>query len=155
MGNLEDWEILAAGAGTSQYFGMIDRTVIYGDGLTAKRLAGEKRPAFYALKTVIGNHDGFDSVERLDYGNVEVYIYKFVKDGKKIFVAWYDDEKFYGLGNASPVKNVEIAWDVVGSATIKEIPSVRNQEPQAEQAMPSNGKIAFELGYVPVFITEN
>ena len=44
---------------------------------------GTERPAYHALRTLIRKLDGFTSAEKLDQGQ-----YKFVVDGKTIYVLW-------------------------------------------------------------------
>ncbi len=47
----------------------------------------EKRPGYYALKTMVSKLDAFTSVERLSEGQ-----YKFVVNGKPVYALWGSDE---------------------------------------------------------------
>jgi len=49
------------------------------------------RPAFHAYKQLIQKIDGFDQGEKIDFGDEKIFLYKFVVDGKELFIAWYED----------------------------------------------------------------
>ena len=69
-----------------------------------------------------------------------------------MIVAWYDDARFYGLGEPTPEKGIDISWDH-SSAVVVGIPVMRNQGKSREETIITvNGKIAIRLGYVPVMV---
>jgi hypothetical protein len=112
MGNLEDWP-LPFGAGTAQYFGLMETVYGGGDMLAAHRTPGKERPGFFALQKVIGKLDGFDSVEKKDLGE-HVYWYEFTRNGKITVVAWYEEGAFYGLNAVPPSRElVETPFGIV------------------------------------------
>ncbi|NUN11982.1 hypothetical protein HUU53_05060, partial [Candidatus Micrarchaeota archaeon] len=146
VGNLEDW-FIPAGAGLASNFGLIDTIYGKGDQLVAKRTPQEKRPGFYAAK-MVSKLQGFDSVEKLDWGE-NVWAYEFSLKNKRIIVAWLDDGEFYGLNAVYPKKTITLSRN--SKAIITEIPT-KNDTSEVSEVKSVDGKIVFELSYTPVFI---
>jgi hypothetical protein len=116
---------------------------------------GVKKLGFYAYKLMTEKLEGsdWDAIERI-HEKEDIYIYKFNRQGKYIWVAWNDNTQ---------EKQVTISGMKRGSAIITEaVPrhnsgkDVRNVDTAFKiQALATqNEKVSFNLGQIPVFIEE-
>ena len=60
-----------------------------------------KRPAFYAYQRMVEKLKGLESIERIDVGNEDIFLFKVKKDEEDIYVLWERRDLFYGE-NLSP-----------------------------------------------------
>ncbi|MFQ6135632.1 MAG: hypothetical protein ACE5PM_00425 [Candidatus Hydrothermarchaeales archaeon] len=91
----------------------------------------EKQATFYAFKTMVEKIDHFTSVEKIAEGR-----YRFIVDGKTVFVLWGDIGETMELG----VSTTEVSiTDISGSQTTK----------KAE-----DGKVILVLSESPIFVEE-
>jgi hypothetical protein len=94
---------------------------------------------------------GYTDVKALALGN-GVYAYRFVVNGKTVDVLWYDDGRYYQMGQAQPVMQVALPLPAT-EARITHIITVRGQtEPSVETAAANEGRLRLALDGAPVII---
>jgi hypothetical protein len=130
MGNTKDW--IGYGLPNFVYQGLIDHKK-------------KPRPAFLAYKTTISKLKGYDTIQRLEYGD-GVFAYLFTGKGKKpMRVAWADGQSVT-IGIGTDAKTV----------TLTQPPTLLEQKaPHIEKLTPQNGVAKVKLDSVPVFIEES
>lgn len=117
--------------------------------------AGVPRLAYYTYKLMV------DKLEGSDWGNIEtvqesdnVYIYKFTKQGKPIWVAWNDNLESKTISISGITSNqVKITEAVPKYESGKEVTDY-NSAFSIETKTLQNNKISITLGDVPVFVEE-
>ncbi|MBI5234055.1 MAG: hypothetical protein HY880_06855 [Deltaproteobacteria bacterium] len=74
-------------------------TASYGPAFTNLAVIdkGRKKPAFYAYKLMTSKLKGASSVERVKTGNEDSYVFKFMKAGKPVYVAWNNKGESFKL----------------------------------------------------------
>ena len=120
-------------------------------------LAENAKLSGYALRLLV------DKLEGSDWGNIEsvyqsddIYVYKFMNNGKPIWVAWNDGTQqtiTLDVGNINSVKITEAVPDAESGAELDEndYPDFFNIEIKSV----SNGKVSITLGESPVFVELN
>lgn len=138
--------------------GLIYDGVGYGDPGS-----GVKKLAYYTYKLMT------EKLEGSDWNNVQtiqesdhVYIYKFTKDNKPIYVAWWDyfDEPAYQYGDVKTTKlNADFTGDVMVTRAVPDanggVELNENDYPNffpTETHSVVNGQVTINLGEIPVFI---
>ena len=137
--------------------GSFDFTGLIYDGEYAHDLGyGVKKLAYYTYKIMT------EKLEGSDWNNIEivqelndVYVYKFTKNGKSIWVAWNDNSSSQkislNVGNLDSVKITEAVPKYESGKEVTNYSTAFNEETKTV----NNGKIIITLGEVPVFVEEN
>ena len=136
--------------------GYFDHTGFIYDGNGSNDLGkGVKKLSYYTYKKMT------ETLEESDWNNIQtiqesdgVYIYKFQKGSKKIWVAWNDNAKekqitITGIGSQQ-VKITEAVPKYESGKDVTDYNTAFNTETKSV----SNGKITITLGDKPVFIEE-
>ncbi len=144
--------------------GYFDHTGLIYDGTLSDDMGlGVKKLSYYTYKLMTEKLEGsdWDNIQTIQESD-NVYIYKFTKDNKPIYVAWWDyfDEAGYIEGDT---KNVLLIVDFTGEALItRAIPGAdsgadlnENDYPdffETETEIVFNGQVNIILGENPVFV---
>jgi len=150
---LTEWSNFG-GAGVNNYFdnvGLIHNPA--NDGKSHKKLA------YYTYRRMV------EVLEGSDWDNIQtiqetdgIYIYKFTKQGKPIWVAWNDNDepKTVRITLDDNIKNLRITEAVPGYKTGKEVTDYSRafNELQGRLLASYPVQLQFELGDSPVFVKE-
>jgi hypothetical protein len=136
----------------SDHFGLVYDGIGRGDpGYGIKKLA------YYTYKKMV------EVLEGSDWKNIEtiqerdgIYIYKFTKQGKSIWVAWNENKKPTKIGVTldKAVKNVKITDGVPKYKLGKHIVNYDTAFNSETKLIKKEGKLTLSLGKSPVFIEE-
>lgn len=120
---------------------------------------GVKKLGYYTYKLMTEKLEGsdWDNIEKIQKSD-NVYIYKFTRDGRPVWVAWWDS--FDDTGSS---KKITVDVGDVSSVTITEaVPNAGSGAELNEADYPnffnsktktiSNGKVTFTLSDLPVFL---
>jgi hypothetical protein len=170
IGNMEDWKTGVPGVdkasvpmlGASLFMGLTNTTITNqkpggdlpwnGQLWSKARRAGDHRPAWYALKLVNTKIGIFSSVAKLGLG-AGIWVYRFETLAGLLWVLWYDDGNLYLPGQTPPSVTVQLPFAAT-SALLTWTPTAIGQMTLKTQTLTaSGGKLTFELGDAPVFIT--
>ena len=144
--------LLQAGAGLSAWGGMAQTTInVFTQAHTVKDL----RPSFYAMKQLVGHMGNYTSVSRVATDDPSVFLYKIVKDGKPVWVAWYRATGLFLPGDSSPSTTVKIAVDA-SSMNVEPMVSEQGQtQPSGSTSAAEDGILTLTVGQTPVFIYQS
>jgi hypothetical protein len=132
--------VIAFEAGVDVFFWQRINDGNEGGGLIDQQ--GVPKPNYYNLKILIENIKGFSSVERIDAGDENIYVYKFIVNGKPLVVCWSEEDSSY-VSLAPYLEN--------DTVKITRIFTEYNQtEPEIEMASPQN----IFLNETPIFISK-
>ncbi len=177
IGNLEDWKTGFPGVdkaavpllGASMFMGLTDTTntnikpggtlPYTGQDWSKARMAGARRPAWYALKLLNEKIERFTSVQQLDPTSLSgqdmgsgIWAYRFETSNGPIWVMWYDDGALHLPGEIPPVVNISMSFEST-SALLTTTPTEKGEIGSETQTLPIiGGKLTFDLGATPVFI---
>lgn len=112
-----------------------------------------KKLSYYTYKKMVEVLDGFD------WDNVQtiqekdgVYVYKFIKNNKPIYVAWNDNSKIKTIIlNIDNIRSVKITEAIPKYKTGKEVKDY-STDFEVEFKQTINGKVTISLGENPVFV---
>ena len=136
---------------------MFNKTGLIYDGQDSDDLGfGIKKLSYYAYKKMV------EALEGSDWDNIEtvqekdgVYVYKFMKGGKPIWVAWNDNsgEKQITISgvNSSSVKITEAVPKYETGKEISDYSSAFSTKTESVE----NGKVVIKIKDAPVFVEEN
>ena len=124
---------------------------------------GVKKLSYYTYKKLIETIKGsdYDNIETIEAGVDNVYVYKFIKNDKPIYVVWWDyweesqDSKTIALnvGDLKSVKITEAIPDAESGMDLNE-----NEYPNffktEIKTVTANGKVMITLKKNPVFVEE-
>ena len=169
IGNLEDWKTGVAaldaaavtGLGASMFMGLTDTTITnqrpggalpyQGQDWARARTAGDRRPAWYALRLVEQQLAGYSAVERLDLGP-DVWAYRFETPGGPRWVLWRDDRALHLPGHAEPSATVRLPFDGRSALLTITPTEAGHPDPSTITLQATSGALAIELGSVPVYV---
>ncbi len=112
-----------------------------------------KKLAYYSYKKMVEvlNGSEWDNVQTIQESN-DVYVYKFTKDGKPIWVAWNDNTESKTISlNIGNIKSVTITEAVPKYGTGEEVTDY-NTAFNTESKNAQNEQITLTLKDIPVFI---
>lgn len=116
---------------------------------------GVKKLSYYTYKKLIEVLDGSDwnNVDTLSDEN-DIFIYKFTKNGKSIWVLWNDNEKMQKTYlQVNNIEMVNIMETIPKYESGKEVTNYNNAF-NIETKQVQDGIITIELKDIPIFITE-
>ena len=114
--------------------------------------AGVKKLTYYSFKLMVDKIGGFTSVETIENSNN--YVYKFIKNGKPVWVAWNDDSASQTLTlNVGNLDSVKITESVPKYETGKEVTNYDSAFDISTKDA-DNGIVSITLGETPVFVEE-
>ncbi len=144
---------LMASAGTSPWSGMVQTT---GKLFTKERTVVEYRPAFFALKQLAANIDGYDSVERISMNDSHIRLYKFSKDSNSttVFVAWLEPDKVVLPGEAVPNQKLSLETNGSKSKVTRElmISNFGQQRAERHNIEVNDGQVEISITPTPEYI---
>jgi hypothetical protein len=131
--------VVAFAAGVDVFFWQRINDGNEGGGLIDQQ--GVPKPDYYNLKMLIENIEDFSSVERIDAGDENIYVYKFIVNGKPLVICW-SEEGSSCINLAPYLEN--------GTVKITHTFTEYNRtEPDIEMASPQN----IFLNETPIFIS--
>ncbi len=180
IGNLEDWKTgnpgidktAVSALGGSMFMGITDTTTTNekpggmlpytGQDWSKVRLAGERRPAWYALALVTGKIRDFSSVQQFDLASLPgqspatgIWAYRFETPTGSVFVLWYDDGALHLPGDKSPSLTINLPFDAP-TALLTITPATSGiSEPETQIIHSADGTITINVGATPVFIQKS
>jgi hypothetical protein len=169
IGNLEDWKTGISSVdkaavpmlGASMFMGLTDTTItnekpggtlaFNGQDWSKARLAGDLRPAWYALALVTEKIGQFTAVKQLDLGT-DIWAYRFETPSGPVQVLWYDDYTLYLPGETPPSVSVSLPFETASALLTFTPTTIGRTELEIYTLEISNGNLTFDLGSTPVFV---
>jgi len=109
-------------------------------------------PVFRTLELLVEKLDGYTSVIRVDKGDNNIYLYKFIVNSNPVYVLWYDDNKNQLPGDPEATKKVDL-WAVTGPVKATHIITDLNiAEPFTELKQVKAGILSIVATETPVIL---
>ncbi len=129
-----------AAAGTSAWAGLVD---------VERR---EYRPAYYALRQLVGYLDGHESITRLALDEEGVRVYEISRAGQRFWIAWYDPERLILPGDPPPEKSIRLRSGGDSAVVEPLITQFGQDSPTRVTLSTQDGLLTLILTPTPVFI---
>lgn len=128
---------------------MVDATYNF---LTQTWTVAAPYPAFHTYALTIRKLDGYSSVERLDLGG-GIYAYRFVVEGKPVYVLWRELGRLYFPDEPEPAPvQVKLAFESSRALITHIVTEIGETESKTETVAVEGGLLTLPLGSEPVFI---
>lgn len=111
-----------------------------------------KKLAYYSLKLLTEKIVRSTSVQRLAYSDSNVYIYKFIRFNKSIYIAWNDQNSTTDI-LISPANEVKIIDSVPSFASGEQVSGFESAF-RTKTEKTNDGKITLHLSKIPIYIEE-
>lgn len=140
--------LLQAGAGLSAWGGMAQTSI---NVFTQERTVQALRPSFYAMGQLVNHMGEYSSFVRVPAGDPSVFVYKLVRDGKPLWIAWYQPPGLFLPGDMAPSKTLQLD---IGVSTVQVEPILTQMgqtQPTITTGTSTGGVLTLLLGQTPVF----
>ncbi|MFH1086397.1 MAG: hypothetical protein V1772_11640, partial [Chloroflexota bacterium] len=135
--------------GSWGYQGLVDATYNF---FTQTWTVAAPYPVFYAYQLAISKLDGYSSVERLNLGE-GIYAYRFVVQGKPVYVLWREAGRLYFPDEQEPPPvQIKLPFDASRALLTHSVTEIGRTEPRTETVAAEGGHITLSLGSEPVFV---
>ncbi len=141
--------LLQAGAGLSAWGGMAKTSI---NTFTQMRTVQGLRPSFYALKQLVTHVGNYTSVSRIPTNDSSVFVYRFVKDGKPLWIAWYEPTGLVLPGDFVPSKTVQFPVDASGMEVELMVSELGQTQPRVSTGAMVGRILTLTLVQTPVFV---
>lgn len=139
-------KLFRAGAGISAWGGAIKANLFAGQ-------VTERYPLFHAIRQMITQLDGYQSIQRVAHPESRARIYRVTRRNGVMWIAWRDPQAALLPEDGEPV--LEVRLDVgAPSVTIEPVITRMNQTRPAQLRVQTNaGQLSLRLTHRPVYVT--
>jgi hypothetical protein len=135
--------------GSWGYQGLVDATYNF---FTRTWTVAAPYPAFHTYRLTIRKLDGYSAVERLDLGE-SIYAYRFVVDGKPVYVLWREPGRLYFPDENEPAPvSVKLLFTAPRALITHIVTEIDETEPETETIASEGGLLTLLLVSEPVFV---
>jgi len=143
-------KLFMAGAGLSAWGGMVK---LQRKPFRNEWTVQEYRPAFYAVRQLQAHLHGYNKVERINAGGDRICLYRFERQGRSLWVAWFEPEKLVLLGDPVPTRRAFLPIHASQVVIENMIHRHGQTEPERQtQTLNKAGGLPLELTPRPVFV---
>ncbi|MEM7400456.1 MAG: hypothetical protein AAF304_00740 [Pseudomonadota bacterium] len=135
-------KFMKAGAGISAWAGTL---VINRNGRIRK-----KRPLYYSIQQLVQHINNYDRIQRIKHHDSQVRLYKLQKNGKRVWVAWLQQDGIYLPEHKSMNKKVKLSFDE-NIIEVEEL-SIDKIAPKRKLIPINNGEYKLTLKHSPIYI---
>ncbi|MCD1294499.1 hypothetical protein CUJ83_05730 [Methanocella sp. CWC-04] len=142
-------ELYRGASGISPWGGMALTNISTSD---QERTIIELRPLFYALKQLNKNIGDYTSVERVPTSDDSIRLYKYNKDNRTVWVAWYEPGKLLLPGDEVAPQQLQVVTNATSIVVERSIVRKGQVWPDMDIVKPENGIAVIDIDTEPAYI---
>ena len=131
-----------AAAGVSAWGGMAD----YRFGKK------ERRASFYSLRQLMTHLNGYTAIERVEFEDGGIHVYKIFRNSSPFWIGWYDPGTLILPEDDIPEKTIDLSINRSAAVVEKTIIKFQQTEPEKSTIQTNNGVATLVLSPTPVYI---
>lgn len=112
----------------------------------------EKYPLFYAVKQLMENLNGYDSIERVDFPNDQARVYHVMRRGKEFWIAWRDPKAVLIPEDGEPGVNITLQTRTPSVTVEPVITRMGQTTPERKRVEAPNGAASLTLTHTPIYV---
>lgn len=137
--------LFKAAAGTSAWGGAINVNMFTGKVV-------EKYPLYYAIRQMMAHLAGYTSINRVVFPDERVRVYLINKNGKKLWIAWFNPKKALLPQDGDPGAEIELNTGAKSLIIEPVISKMGQTDAQTKKITCVDGKAVFNITHTPLYV---